>query len=210
MSDAQVAAASPAAGGGSGHRCPGPVTWPVDSPEMPASRPAVYHQDRGLVMSDLPAEIAGALPFLDYAAGQPRPVQVLIAGLGLGIVPAWLLAHASIAGIDIIEIDADVIGLITRGCRERGAPNQWAADPRLHIHHGDARCAPYPVKAGRRGTRKRACGVPSLVTARPCRMATLRCTQHRFGPGTGRRGEAPRPGSGVKSSRLLNRQVDQR
>ena len=27
------------------------------------------HQDRGLVMSDLPAEIAGALRFLDYAAG---------------------------------------------------------------------------------------------------------------------------------------------
>ena len=98
--------------------------WSARGQQMPVTPPGLYaslvHQDRGLVMSDLPAEIAGALPFLDYAAGQLRPVQVLIAGLGLGIVPAWLLAHASVARIDIIEIDADVIALITRGCRERG------------------------------------------------------------------------------------------
>ena len=128
--------------------------WSARGQQMPVTPPGLYaslvHQDRGLVMSDLPAEIAGALPFLDYAAGQLRPVQVLIAGLGLGIVPAWLLAHASVARIDIIEIDADVIALITRGCRERGAPNGWAADPRLHIHHGDA-CTWWPGPADRRG-----------------------------------------------------------
>lgn len=98
-------------------------------------------------MSDLPAEIAGALPFLDYTAGQTGRLRVLVAGLGLGIVPAWLLAHASIARIDIIEIDADAIGLIIRGCLEQGAPNQWPADPRLHIHRGDAHtCWPGPAR----------------------------------------------------------------
>ncbi len=75
---------------------------------------------------------------------------MLVAGLGLGIVLAWLLAHASIARIDIIEIDADVIALITRGCREHGAPNQWAADPRLHIHRGDAHTW-WPGPSHRRG-----------------------------------------------------------
>ena len=121
---------------------------------MPVTPPGLYtalvHQDRGLVMSDLPAEIADALPFLDYAAGQSCRLRVLIAGLGLGIVPAWLLVHASIARIDIIEIDADVIGLITRGCCEKGAPNKWATDPRLHIHHGDAHTW-WPSPADRRG-----------------------------------------------------------
>jgi hypothetical protein len=40
----------------------------VASPD--ACGPSVrVHQERGLVMSGLPAEIAGALRFLDYAAG---------------------------------------------------------------------------------------------------------------------------------------------
>ena len=125
------------------HRHPGPVTWARGSPEprgCPSCRPACIPRlsARSAVMSDLPAEIAGALPFRDYAAGQTGRLRVLVVGLGLGIVHSWLLAHASIARIDIIEIDADVIGLIIRGCREQGAPNQWAADPRLHIHRGDA------------------------------------------------------------------------
>jgi hypothetical protein len=117
------------------------TAWVADAEGMPPTPPGVYaellHDERGLVMSDVPAEIAGALPFLDFAERLPRG-RVLIAGLGLGIIPARLLAYGDIARIDVIEIDVGVISLVTGGCRERWAPNAWAADPRLHVHQADA------------------------------------------------------------------------
>jgi hypothetical protein len=115
--------------------------WVTDAEDLPSCLPGVYtalvHDTRGLVMSDVPAEIAGVLPFLDTVAAWSAP-RLLIAGLGLGIVPAWLLANTSTARVDVVEIDPDVIDLITRGRGERFAPNAWANDPRLHIHHADA------------------------------------------------------------------------
>ena len=121
---------------------PGDVTeWVTEAEDLPRCLPGVYtalvHADRGLVMSDVPAEIAGALPFLDTVAAWSSP-RLLIAGLGLGIVPAWLLANTGVTRLDVVEIDADVIDLITRGRDQNWAPNAWATDPRLHIHHGDA------------------------------------------------------------------------
>lgn len=125
--------------------------WMAEAEQIPWE-PGVYtileHDERGLVMSDLPGEIAGALPFLDYVADdlwQPpeapryaRP-HVLIAGLGLGIVPAWLLRYTGVARIDVIEIDPDLIRLTTRAARSCADPGRsWADDPRLHIHHADA------------------------------------------------------------------------
>jgi hypothetical protein len=116
------------------------TSWIAEAQGMPVTPPGWYtalmHKDRGLVMCDVPGEIAGALPFLDAATLEHR--RLLITGLGLGILPAWLLATTSPWRIDIVEIDPDVIELITRDCREQWAPNAWAADPRLHIHHGDA------------------------------------------------------------------------
>jgi hypothetical protein len=115
--------------------------WVAEAEGLPPAPPglnmALIHDQRGLVMSDVPAEIAGALPFLDAMAARARS-RVLIAGLGLGIVPAWLLVNARVARIDIVEIDPHVIELITRDAGEPGAPNRWAADPRLHIWTGDA------------------------------------------------------------------------
>jgi hypothetical protein len=61
-------------------------------------------------MSDVPAEIAGALDFLDRARRRE-----LIADLGLGVVPAWLLRHADVERIDVVELDADVIALVAGG-----------------------------------------------------------------------------------------------
>jgi hypothetical protein len=87
------------------------------------------HDLRGLVMSDVPTEIAGALDFLDRAHG-----RVLIAGLGLGVVPAWLLRHADVERVDVVELDPHVIKVVA-GDPE---PDWWQADPRLHLHHADA------------------------------------------------------------------------
>lgn len=117
--------------------------WVAQAENMPCGTPgAAYtcllHSARGLIMSDLPAEIAGALPFLDHIT-QPwaPPPQVLIGGLGLGIVPAWLLEHTAVARVDVVEIDWQLAELITRGADQPYAVNAWAADPRLHVHYGD-------------------------------------------------------------------------
>jgi hypothetical protein len=126
-----------------------PDAWVSEAaglPHEPGWYTALVHDERGLVMSDLPAEVAGFLPFLDRvqaeAAVMPPPswapagqVRVLIGGLGLGIVPAWLLRNVPVWRIDIIEIDAGVIDLVAR---DPTARDYWAADPRLHVHHGDA------------------------------------------------------------------------
>lgn len=121
---------------------PGDVnTWIEQAEQLPPTPAgwytALYHQDRGLVMSDVPGEIAGSLPFTDAVAAMRKP-HVLIAGLGLGIVPAWLLARTSVWRVDVIEIDPDVIELITRDRRQPYAPNDWTAHPRLHVYQGDA------------------------------------------------------------------------
>jgi hypothetical protein len=140
-------------------------------------------------------------------------MRVLIAGLGLGIVPAWLLAYAR---IDIIEIDADVTGLITRGCREKGAPNEWAADPRLHIHHGDAQSW-WPGPAPRGGCAVHGdCVLQAGCTwhaaffdiwdgISPFSLPSMHRLTRRYARRASElwsweRGEAPRPDSGVKSS----------
>jgi hypothetical protein len=125
-----------------------PDAWVSEAcgmPHVPGWYTALVHDQRGLIMSDLPAEVAGMLPFFDrltaHAAVLPPPVwspsgqvKVLVGGLGLGIVPAWLLANVPVQRIDVVEIDADIITLITG---DPAARDWWAADPRLHVHLGD-------------------------------------------------------------------------
>lgn len=118
----------------------GPTRWVCEAEEMPFKagwHTALMHERRGLVMSDVPAEIAGCLVFTDAAERIPGAC-LFIAGLGLGIVPARLLGHGQARRIDIAEIDPDVIRLITEGAEEEGAPNGWAADQRLHVWNADA------------------------------------------------------------------------
>lgn len=130
--------------------------WVAEAEDLPWE-PGVYttleHDERGLVMSDVPGEIAGALPFLDYAAGLDD-ARVLIAGLGLGIVPAWLLTRMNVRRVDVIEVDADLITLTLRAARSCTYPDRsWADDPRLHLYWADAhswqpagqRCALHPA-----------------------------------------------------------------
>lgn len=118
------------------------TSWVGEAQGMPPTPPGWYtalmHADRGLVMSDVPGEIAGALPFTDTVASWSPGHRVLIAGLGLGIVPAWLLANTGVSRVDVVEIDIHVIDLITRDRDQDGAPNAWANDPRLHIYCDDA------------------------------------------------------------------------
>jgi hypothetical protein len=128
--------------------------WVAEAEGLPLTpagwNTTLMHDKRGLVMSDVPGEIAGALPFLDAMNARARS-RVLIAGLGLGIVPAWLLINAPVARIDIVEIDQDVISLVTRDSGKPGAVNWWASDPRLHVWHGDAHAWRPPQLVALRG-----------------------------------------------------------
>ena len=125
---------------------PGSVVsrWLEEAQGLPVCPPGVYtalmHDERGLVMSDVPAEIAGALPFLDWVAAESaqRKVRVLIGGLGLGIVPAWLLTRTDVAKVDVVEIDPDVIMLATGEANWLGDTEPyWAHDTRLSIYQAD-------------------------------------------------------------------------
>lgn len=119
----------------------GPSAWVEEAEGLPVCPPGLYttltHARRGLVMSDVPGEIAGSLRFLDLAAKISAP-RLLITGLGLGILPAWLITRTAAARIDVVEIDPHVTSLVTAGAGHPGAVNGWAADPRLHVYHGDA------------------------------------------------------------------------
>lgn len=74
-------------------------------------------------MSDTCAELSYNAAFVRMATG-----RVLITGLGLGLLPAALLRKPEVTRIDIVELEADVIGLV----------KPHLQDERIVIHHADA------------------------------------------------------------------------
>jgi hypothetical protein len=78
------------------------------------------------IMSDTPAEIRDHLRFIGWARG-----DVLITGLGLGVVLQAVLNKPDVRRVTVIEIDQDVIDLV--------APHYAARFPdRFEVIHGDA------------------------------------------------------------------------
>lgn len=75
-------------------------------------------------MSDTPDEIADHLPFIHAAEA-----NVLVTGLGLGVVTQALLRKPSVRRVDVVEYSAHVARLI--------GPT-FAADERFHLHVADA------------------------------------------------------------------------
>lgn len=76
---------------------------------------SLSQEDHGVWMTDLPIEIrqaeegiAKVLPKVEFKTG-----RVLIGGLGLGIVPAFLSKDPYVREIDVVEINEDVINLCT-------------------------------------------------------------------------------------------------
>lgn len=61
---------------------------------------------RQIVMSNTPAEMLDAEPFMKAAKG-----HVIITGLGLGIVPEIIAKKRSVLSITIVELSRDVIAL---------------------------------------------------------------------------------------------------
>jgi hypothetical protein len=77
----------------------------------------------GLFMTDTPAEYRDAAGFINWAEG-----DVLISGLGLGMVIKALLKKPNVRSITVIELEPDVIKLV--------APSY--PDPRVRIICADA------------------------------------------------------------------------
>lgn len=76
-----------------------------------------------VVMSNTPLEIRTHQCFIGRASG-----DVLINGLGLGMVVTALLENPNVTSITVVEIEGDVIDLV--------APS--FTDARVHVHHADA------------------------------------------------------------------------
>lgn len=82
------------------------------------------HRSRGVVMSNTPMEILTNREAYWQAKG-----NVLINGLGMGMLLEAILAKPDVESVRVVEIDADVIALV--------GPH-FAADPRVQIIHADA------------------------------------------------------------------------
>lgn len=86
-----------------------------------------------VVMEDSARELRRHAPILRHGRG-----RVLVSGLGLGCVVRGLLAKPDVDHIDVVEIDPAII-------RHFGA--EFAADPRVTIHLGDAMTYRWPRNA---------------------------------------------------------------
>lgn len=95
-----------------------PVEWTGQGVYTRLSNAAHVH-----VMSDIDSELVEHLRLIDIAHG-----RVLITGLGLGLMPAALLATGRVEHIDIVEIASEVIDLVLPSI----------ADPCITVHHADA------------------------------------------------------------------------
>lgn len=115
-----------------------PMPMPLDRPDMMFPTYTLLrrlswsslHQVRDdgtggeIVMEDSPHELRKHLPIWLAARG-----RVLVTGLGLGCVVRGLLASPRVSHVDAVEIDPAIIRVV-------GA--EFAGDPRVTIHEGDA------------------------------------------------------------------------
>lgn len=85
------------------------------------------------VMDDSPLELRRHLPILLAAHG-----RVLITGLGLGCVVRGLLSKPDVEHIDVVEIDPSIVRLVGQ---------EFADDPRITLHMGDARTVDFPASS---------------------------------------------------------------
>jgi hypothetical protein len=100
---------------------------------LPGRYTMLRHDSRGVVMSDTMAEIGDHREVYRRARG-----RVLLHGLGLGCILQAVLSKESVAHVDVVEIDPDVIALVGR---------HFAGDPRVTIHHGDCLTHRWPKQA---------------------------------------------------------------
>lgn len=91
---------------------------------QPGTYTRLVHAQRGVVMSDTQAEKRDHIEFIVNANG-----RVLINGLGIGMCLAAVLNKASVEAVTVVELDQDVISLVTP---------HYANDSRVNIVNASA------------------------------------------------------------------------
>lgn len=113
-----------------------PIGWP-DYTVLRRITPATLHLEKvdahTIVMEDSAHELRRHMPIWLAARG-----RVLVTGLGLGCVVRGLLASPLVDLVDVVEIDRHIIRVV-------GA--EFAGDPRVRIHLGDALKFEFPPDA---------------------------------------------------------------
>jgi hypothetical protein len=83
----------------------------ISDPGLMEVPPGVYrrlrHAERGVVMSTTPMEVKTNMEFLEQAHG-----DILINGLGLGMVLETILKKPGVSSVTVIEADEDVLALV--------------------------------------------------------------------------------------------------
>lgn len=90
---------------------------------LPGNYTKLMHKEYGLVMSDTQAEILDQTDIM-YEARE----NVLINGLGLGLVLQYILSKSEVKKVVVNEISSDLINMI----------QPYFTDPRLTINHANA------------------------------------------------------------------------
>lgn len=85
------------------------------------------------MMSDTPAEVEGHLRVIREI--KKRGGQILLNGLGIGLVLQAALRCENVTHVDVVEIDQDVANLVWP---------HYAADPRAQLHLGNALTVKWP------------------------------------------------------------------
>ena len=88
------------------------------------------------VMTDLPGEIVDHYEVMEQI--RSRGGRILVHGLGLGLILKFALAQPNVTGVDVVELNRDVIDLVA---------HHYDSDPRLQVHLGDAFTYEWPEEA---------------------------------------------------------------
>jgi len=91
--------------------------------KLPKGRYKRLLRGKNVIMSNTPNEIKDFIQFIDTAKG-----NVLISGLGMGLVLSFLLSKKEVESITVLEISKDLIDLISPHVK----------DDRVKIIHADA------------------------------------------------------------------------
>lgn len=126
---------------------------PRDAHRMytPAGTYTRLMKGRTLWMSDTRAERHDHVDFLRAAKYAGNGAQILVSGLGLGMVLGPLLTFQNVVSVDVIEIDEDVITLVGPHLTEIAEAN----GVELRIAHGDAFDGPKAVGLDSKGASRR-------------------------------------------------------
>jgi hypothetical protein len=113
-----------------------------DRSVSPGWHTGLYHDERGVIMSDTRSEVIEHLDAI-WRIQLPTAQRVLVHGLGLGMILRVALMQEHVRWVDVVELDHDVISLTAPHYEEMDDQLQraWGVqylEPRFKVHHANA------------------------------------------------------------------------